>query len=469
MGTDSKKKTDSLSYMRLARDFVQEHLHDAGDGIRLARLWYYRGVFWLWESGRYLEISESRMELRVLRWLCTKKALSEPSVARNVTGCLKARQMIESDASMPFWLDTEHTGSPDALVPPAMQALRSGEDFIAARNLLVKPTASSTGNECYTQPLTPAWFSRIQLPYPYVPSATSTYWENWADERFRGDEARIHLLQEWFGYIVVPSTAYQVALVLCGPSSTGKTTVCSVARALVGAANCSEIALADFDDRFRLALTEGKLLNIADETSPLTDRAERRLRWFISGAPITIERKHVQPYVTTPSARLMVCLNYWPKLRDPTDALYRRLLLLPMEEVITRRDNKIGERLLAELPGILNWSLRGLDRLVKRGVFTTSELGEARKAEVRLENQAHDAFIEDCVRKVPGEFTSHQLLAAIFKAWCDSNGLKPGTTMHEVSKRIREIHEIGSTAVRRVGGISQRGLAGIKVSQVQDK
>ena len=53
--------------------------------------------------------------------------------------------------------------------------------------------------------------------------------------------------------------------------------------------------------------------------------------------------------------------NHKPVIRGDDDGIWRRLQLIPFTETIpeAERDPRLPDKLLAELPGILNWALQG--------------------------------------------------------------------------------------------------------------
>ena len=62
-----------------------------------------------------------------------------------------------------------------------------------------------------------------------------------------------------------------------------------------------------------------------------------------------------------PSFKLLLATNHRPLVQDTTHAMWRRIHLVPWRVRIPAevRDRRFGERLRAELPGILAWALRG--------------------------------------------------------------------------------------------------------------
>jgi putative DNA primase/helicase len=67
----------------------------------------------------------------------------------------------------------------------------------------------------------------------------------------------------------------------------------------------------------------------------------------------------------------MLCSNELQKLSDASAAIIGRLLVLRMTKSwLGREDMGLLDRLLGELPGILNWGLEGLRWLMTNGKFT---------------------------------------------------------------------------------------------------
>ncbi len=68
----------------------------------------------------------------------------------------------------------------------------------------------------------------------------------------------------------------------------------------------------------------------------------------------------------TPSAKLIFATNEIPQLRDRSEGIWRRLIVVPFLESFDETcDRSRAERLMKELPGILNWALG------ERGGFAT--------------------------------------------------------------------------------------------------
>jgi putative DNA primase/helicase len=70
------------------------------------------------------------------------------------------------------------------------------------------------------------------------------------------------------------------------------------------------------------------------------------------------------------TARFIIISNELPRLADASGALASRFIVLVLiNSFYGREDQTLTGRLLTELPGILNWSIAGWHRLIKRGHF----------------------------------------------------------------------------------------------------
>ena len=87
-----------------------------------------------------------------------------------------------------------------------------------------------------------------------------------------------------------------------------------------------------------------------------------RLKAISGGSEQTIDRKGLAalPSVAL-KVRFTIAVNELPRLSDASAAMRSRLLVLPyFNSYEGREDFDLVDRLLAEIPGITNWSLEGL-------------------------------------------------------------------------------------------------------------
>lgn len=303
--------------------------------------------------------------------------------------------------------------------------------WLAMQNGILDVDAYLSSKGDVILPHTHDWFSTVCLPYNFDQTATSPALEKFLIRNLEGDPERIAVLQEFAGYLLLPDLTQQKFLALEGRGGDGKSVFCALIEALLGKENCSAVDLEKFDDKFQLAPTLGKLVAIAaDCSSEIEKPAEGTIKRFSSGDNMRFEFKGKDPFSAVPTARLIICFNNRPHFSDKTDAIWRRLLLVPFR---TQMAEGSAERILGmntsdwwmksgEMPGVLNWALAGLDRLRRQGSFSQSKISDAAKTLYRMQMNPAIAFILENYEYSEGLFLKTGDVYEAYKAWSKNNG-----------------------------------------------
>ncbi len=443
----SPTSTDPLKFRRLARRYLAAQRYE---GVRTLAWW--RGNFWQWSAAQHCYQQRTFIEQKylVLDWLGRNKFGSANRMAEDVTHCLVPMVMLPTTTVMPQWLidNGRHTW------------------HLSLANYLVDPLGVAAGNAKMYQKHTPLWFSNVQLPYQYDSRATCPKFLQWLHLMMEGDTQRISLLQEFMGYWLTPDTARQCGLFLVGEGGTGKSTLINVVKNLVGIGNCSFLGLSSFGEKHAMCTTEGKLLNISDETGDFPASAESVFKWFLGGTEMQFEPKFVNRYTAKPTARLLVAMNPpGPRIRDMTEAVYRRIRIIPMDHRIDPRsyDTQLWQTQLAELPGIFNWAVQGLARLLRQG-FGDCEAGARLLGETRRRNQPHVEFINSCIISKMGSFITVADLRDAYVEWCKEEGVKAWLDTTTLSRHVLSLVKDAEAQRRRVGNKQIRGIANVTLT-----
>jgi putative DNA primase/helicase len=155
--------------------------------------------------------------------------------------------------------------------------------------------------------------------------------------------------------------------------------------------------------------------------------AERLLS--ISGEDrITIDRKYREPWTGRLPVRFFILSNELPRLADASGAPTSRLILLMMQRrFYGREDLGLDNELSRELPGILNWSLAGLDRLNLRGHFVPPKSSAEALGDLEDLTSPTGAFIRECCVVAPDKTASMEEMYSRWESWCRVNNRLPGT------------------------------------------
>jgi putative DNA primase/helicase len=275
---------------------------------------------------------------------------------------------------------------------------------------------------------TPAFWTHHSLPFDFDPAApVPELWLTFLHELWDGDDDSIATLAEVFGYVLAGDTTQQKMFLLVGPKRSGKGTIGRVLTGLLGRHNVAAPTLAGLATNFGLSpLIDKPLALISDaRLSGRTDSSivvERLLS--ISGEDsITIDRKYREPWTGRLPARFVILTNELPRLSDSSGALASRFVALVLTRSFYGQENPLlTDELLTEAPGIFNWALDGLDRLVGRGYFV--QPASARESIDALADLASPvaAFVHDRCHIGPAATVFVDDLFAAWKLWCDEQG-----------------------------------------------
>ena len=77
---------------------------------------------------------------------------------------------------------------------------------------------------------------------------------------------------------------------------------------------------------------------------------------------------------------------------------------------------------MAELPGILNWSMEGYRRLRERGHFVQPRNALKKLEQIEMLSAPVKAFVRDCCKIGPGLEAGTDRLYQAWRVWCVTNG-----------------------------------------------
>jgi P4 family phage/plasmid primase-like protien len=413
----------------LAREFVltQQHPHRP-------RIMRFRGQFWKWCTTRWEAISDDEIKCklsahcknvidRIYASLSPPQEGKDPEPAPKITTGVVANVMLALGGieSVP-----DSTPFPSWIGPGD-----GGRKYIAMDNGLLDVSALMRAEplEKCLLPHLPWWFSPIVFRYGFAPEADYPKWRAFLNRNLEGEQSpKATLLQQWFGYCLLPDVSLQKFLILLGEGANGKSVICAVLRAVLGEDNCTSVPLEMFGERFALERTLGKLANIVAEVGELDRVAEGVLKEFTGGDFMQFEQKFKAPFAARPTARLLLSTNNLPDFRDKTDGLWRRVLPIRFTVQIPEGERVKGMDLpewwAEERPGILNWALAGLHQLSQNTRFTIPRECQAEIDRLRGEANPARRFLEGYYCRGPGEMAK----AAVYEhyaRWCDENGHRP--------------------------------------------
>lgn len=284
----------------------------------------------------------------------------------------------------------------------------------------------------FVKPHTSKFFTKNSLSYNYDRKSGCRAFIKFLNSILNPEE--IKLLQEWFGYSLIPVTRAHKLMVYQGRGRNGKSVVLVAHRLVLGLLNVSSITLNGFmpSARFTMVKTIGKLLNQVEEVDEEGKLVSAMIKRYVAGGVIQGEAKFKDTEDFYATARIEISTNHDLRFQDESDALRERLIILPFrKQFLGKSQNKelVEEGFWVEsgeLPGIRNWSLRGLKRLIEND-WNFTEVESVTKSLDEYKKTLNPAvqFLKDYFEEEP-----HKELFAIdiYKAYvqhCEFYGIKP--------------------------------------------
>lgn len=243
--------------------------------------------------------------------------------------------------------------------------------FIPLSNGVIGINYSRTSPTTYRfMPHSKFLFNTYILPYVYDTNATCERFFELLNGMFNKEEQA--LLQEWFGYHLLPENPAQKFMLFVGLGGNGKGVILLLIKLLIGLQNTSHVKLTGFNDkdRFSLVATYPMKANIVEEINFKKIIETARLKQYVGGGQFTFEIKFKPSFEAYPTAKWSVACNGLPPFDDHTDGIMRRIILLFfkkqfLDESLQRKEY-IDENFWiesGELSGIFNWAIEGLTRL----------------------------------------------------------------------------------------------------------
>jgi putative DNA primase/helicase len=122
---------------------------------------------------------------------------------------------------------------------------------------------------------------------------------------------------------------------------------------------------------------------------------------------------------------------------DSSFGLLRRLLIIKYNVIIKEEDidHDLENKLIKELPGIFNLALKGAQRLLLNRQFTNSQTVKDEVENYEKNINMVKRFILDLqIQHDEKERVGNQQLYAIFKNWCEEEGIKAPTKRYLIEK-----------------------------------
>jgi P4 family phage/plasmid primase-like protien len=427
--------TDGYGIKQMPHDEARDDMaryatfSDAGDAELFAHMFGERSIydwererFFFWQKHRWepdpdgerfrlaLDVARARKMAAIPMPLgAERKALEEH--AKRLESMARRKSMLEAVQSLPAI--TSRGGRWDA--NPNLLGVQNGSVDLLTGTI---------------RPGRPTDYITMSTGLAFNPEEPCPRWERFLIEVF-GQADVIEFIQRAVGYSLTGSTREQVMFLCHGKGANGKSTFLTILRALAGEYS-TNIASDTIKKKHggqdshpaEIATLISKRLVTCSETPEAASINDERIKALVGGDVQTARFMRGNPFTFRPVLKLWLATNHLPRVQDDSDGFWRRMRLIPFEHEFkgSERDTSLEEKLMAELPGILAWAVRGAVKWYERGLEAPLSVMLATLEYRNNSDPLADFITERCIVGQGLKCASGELYKA-YQAWAEGQGM----------------------------------------------
>lgn len=240
-----------------------------------------------------------------------------------------------------------------------------------------------------------------------------------------GDPIKMQLLYELAGYCLLRRNKFQKFFILCGNGGTGKSTFCNIIKRMFREEYVSNVALSQFDQDYHLATLIGSMVNIDDDASAdkvLKDAG--RFKSITVGNPVLVRPIYSEPIKLYSTSTIIICANEMPKIMDNSEGLYRRLMLIELNNKIKNPDRDFEDKITQlDMEYFFYKACEGIHNVLQRGSFIKEESDALLKQRFKVQQSSIHRWCQ--LEFVTPSILINKGLKTIYqdyKLWCGQCG-----------------------------------------------
>ena len=440
------------------------------------RIWYALGIGWVLWTGQFWRpdpTSEGALAIGFIDELSRKIAAEASTITelamREPDSDRRKGLMQQADIVLQWAIQSENERVIAAGLKLSKHALLLEHGQLNADLWLLNVQNGTLDLRTGTlRPHQPADLITHLAPVTYNPTAPCPTFERFILEVFSGDNEMVAFIQRAVGWSLTGVVEERALFFLFGEKGkNGKSTLIETLMNLLG--TCGETSFGyarkvtadtfmksrNHDDNQRKAATlAGPRFICTSEVSEEQRLNEQLIKDITGGDTLEARKLYQEAFTFKPQFKAWMYGNHKPEIRGTDDAIWSRVKLIPFEVSFAgREDTKLPTKLKEELPGILNWALRGCLDWQRQGLNPPTKVKVATQT-YREEMDMFGPFIRECCVVSPDASVWAKELRVAYQSWCADNGVKE-ESQHKLgryltSKGLRA-DMAGGGRVRRIG------------------
>lgn len=308
----------------------------------------------------------------------------------------------------------------------------------------------------------------------YDKSAKAPRWEKFLEEVFEGNKDVINFIQKAVGYTLTGSIREQCFFMLIGTGRNGKSVFLKTIIKMLG--DYAEISKFSVFERKQgnvnttgIAKLAGCRITSATEANQGSAGFDEALIKNLTGGEKVADRfLYHEEFDFDPTFKIWLGVNHAPRVRDDSDGFWRRLRMInfPVKFDDAKDDKELDVKLMAELPGILNWAIEGCLKWQKEGLTAPAAIMNV-VSEYRDSNDRLAPFIAEClVADTHGCVYADDVWKA-YTHWTREMGLKMYQIVDTTSFHAQMTKRYGKMEID--GRKAYKGVSLIRIHEPEDQ
>ena len=270
------------------------------------------------------------------------------------------------------------------------------------------------------------------------------------------DKQKQNILAEFIASVFISNKILKLEkmLLLYGQGANGKSVIFEIVKELLGDQNIANHSLDALTDKkgYSRAELDNKLLNYSSEISQKLNVDV--LKQLASGETIEARVPYGKPFFVSDYAKFMFNTNSLPKDVEHTHGFFRRFIIIHFDKTISRekQDKQLATKIIDnELPGVFNWVLDGLKRLLKNKDFSECKSIDEIIKKFKMSSDSVGMYLNEANANKSLNHYTVKYVYGEYRKYCIESGYK---TVNKVNFEQRlEHHGYTLDKVRKVKSV----------------
>lgn len=295
----------------------------------------------------------------------------------------------------------------------------------------------------------PEYYCVNQIPWNYEPNkkCSGEITEMFLASAMSADDRRT--IFQFLG-LCMTRCNFQKFIILKGGRGTGKNVVVRLFENVIGKGNFSNVPLQKLEEKFYSIQLMGRLVNLCADLNGNPLKTVNTIKLITGGDSLSDSYKGKDIITFVPYARLLFLCNTVPiSLDEKSNALFERIILIEMNHRPETPDRELEDKLISEIPYIIQQALKELKELFADNVLFENNRSRELVAELYADSDSVEGFLQEKMIKSSDKSIKTTELLKAYKKYCEETEREPLTRTRFYANLKNKIDRVTSRSNRK--------------------